>query len=347
MKCAMCGKETSVLDTFNPKNLVIPIELPYAQICNECGRKLNVIQSMRQCLLIDCNDEQVRLNAYRTNILDKYDDIYSNIVYPLLESKFKQLTDEANGIYKTYYEYENILSTVSDILEKDYKALPPNQVHYGYSTFAVDDGCLFFMKYGKPIIHNRDLRLIRSVKTRYEVATELKNNVIEKKALIDVIPLDDIIYFQEKGDLNYSTSVSGGGSKGVSYSGAIIGGLLFGPAGAVIGGMRGNKIEAITSKAIKHDDRYVIIRYRDNSGKTVEQKAPYGYYDVFNSIIPEKEYSYLHINPILQNKAEMTSEKSASATIPVEELKALKELLDIGIITEDEFDKKKKQLLGI
>ena len=35
------------------------------------------------------------------------------------------------------------------------------------------------------------------------------------------------------------------------------------------------------------------------------------------------------------------------ATSPAEELKKMKELLDMGIITQEEFDAKKKQLLGL
>ena len=38
---------------------------------------------------------------------------------------------------------------------------------------------------------------------------------------------------------------------------------------------------------------------------------------------------------------------TAPAAIPVEQLKALKELLDAGILTQDEFDRKKKELLGL
>ena len=37
----------------------------------------------------------------------------------------------------------------------------------------------------------------------------------------------------------------------------------------------------------------------------------------------------------------------APASSPVEEIKKYKELLDMGIITQDEFDIKKKQLLGL
>lgn len=36
-----------------------------------------------------------------------------------------------------------------------------------------------------------------------------------------------------------------------------------------------------------------------------------------------------------------------SAVSPMDELKKLKELLDMGIVTQEEFDAKKKQLLGL
>lgn len=40
-------------------------------------------------------------------------------------------------------------------------------------------------------------------------------------------------------------------------------------------------------------------------------------------------------------------EKSSVTSNPVEQVKQLKELLDMGILTQEEFDKKKKELLGL
>lgn len=42
-----------------------------------------------------------------------------------------------------------------------------------------------------------------------------------------------------------------------------------------------------------------------------------------------------------------TSDNSRSSSSYLDELKQLKELLDLGILTDDEFSAKKKQLLGI
>ena len=53
---------------------------------------------------------------------------------------------------------------------------------------------------------------------------------------------------------------------------------------------------------------------------------------------PEKPYT----------SSEQTAQKSKPATVsPVEEIRKYKELLDIGAITEEDFEAKKKQLLGI
>ena len=58
-----------------------------------------------------------------------------------------------------------------------------------------------------------------------------------------------------------------------------------------------------------------------------------------------KEYVEEQILKLSQNKGGTTVVQQA--TSPAEELKKFKELLDMGIITQEEFDAKKKQLLGL
>ena len=57
-----------------------------------------------------------------------------------------------------------------------------------------------------------------------------------------------------------------------------------------------------------------------------------------------KAYIEEQIMKHANNKGGTTIVQAAS---PAEELKKMKELLDMGIITQDEFDAKKKQLLGL
>jgi predicted Zn-dependent peptidase len=58
-----------------------------------------------------------------------------------------------------------------------------------------------------------------------------------------------------------------------------------------------------------------------------------------------KEYVEEQILKLSQNKGGTTVIQQANS--PAEELKKFKELLDMGIITQEEFDTKKKQLLGL
>ena len=53
------------------------------------------------------------------------------------------------------------------------------------------------------------------------------------------------------------------------------------------------------------------------------------------------------ISEIEDVKANQVNNTPAPTTSPVEEIKKYKELLDMGIITQEEFDIKKKQLLGL
>ena len=46
-------------------------------------------------------------------------------------------------------------------------------------------------------------------------------------------------------------------------------------------------------------------------------------------------------------KVEIVSSTQTSDDDPIEKVKKLKELLDLGVITEEEFDQKKKQLLNL
>ncbi len=93
--------------------------------------------------------------------------------------------------------------------------------------------------------------------------------------------------------------------------------------------------------------RYVVLRYIDASGKMVEECYDYDCYDILNRLIPEKEYAYVQ----LQNKDEIQSlsekEQMNDSSIPFDELIKIKQLLDMGIITEEEFTATKRRLLGI
>lgn len=172
------------------------------------------------------------------------------------------------------------------------------------------------------------------------------------------IPINKIKHFKIKGSIGYSSNVCGGGGSGggVNLGGAIAGGLLFGGVGAMIGSQINTeiKINPIHTIVTKHDDRNVEFFYEDKSGNTVSTIFDPSAYDCFMKLIPEKAYDSVMAenlssvaNNVKQAEQPTVTSTTTMAKPSLSQLKELKELLDMGIITQEEFDTKKKQLLGL
>lgn len=121
---------------------------------------------------------------------------------------------------------------------------------------------------------------------KYKVKVRLKGyEIIPNKPgflkLIESYPINQIMFFREVGNVQYTTSVSGGG---VNLAGAVVGGMVAGAAGAVIGSR-----QAITSSTKTHDDRKVVLKLNNGEEKLFDYKC----YDYFIKMIPEKEYSFV------------------------------------------------------
>ena len=141
--------------------------------------------------------------------------------------------------------------------------------------------------------------------------------------------MESLLYFKLDGDVQYTANVNGGGA---NLKGAVAGAIIAGGAGAVIGSRN-----AVSTETIKHDDRAFIVAC-DGEEDFITKENPLEYYNAFMKIIPQKEVSVYM--------------KSSTPDVAVEkidsnELVKLKELLDSGIITQEEFDAKKKQILGL
>ena len=193
---------------------------------------------------------------------------------------------------------------------------------------------------------------------------DLVQEVNKTKYDIVQIPLNKIKHFKIMGSIGYSSNVYGGGGSGggVNLGGAIAGGLLFGGIGAMIGSQMNTeiKINPIHTVVTKHDDRNVEFFYQDETGKTVSTIFNPSAYDCLMKIIPEKSYDSVIVentstiakttkqdNQPKVEKSEVKAQQIAAGKSSLSELKELKELLDLGIITQEEFDAKKKQLLGL
>ena len=157
-------------------------------------------------------------------------------------------------------------------------------------------------------------------------------NVQDPKALLKSIPLSDILFYEEIGERYHETKISGGGGRNVSIAGAMVGNAIGGTAGAVLLGNKGPK--PINSRDVVHDTRAVSLRVPNQ----VSLNFSYGDYNTFLLVIPEKAAT-----AISAPKETKTAEVVSSA----DEIVKYKKLLDDGIITQEEFNAKKKQLLNL
>ena len=129
---------------------------------------------------------------------------------------------------------------------------------------------------------------------------------------------------------------------------AIVGGALFGGIGAVVGGLTGGKKvkEVVKSLKVKIvlDNKIVPAEYiellttefkKDGFVYRVAKQQAEDIVAILASIVAENEKNQAN-NSNVQNTND-----------PISEVKRYKELLDNGIITQEEFEKKKKELLNL
>lgn len=132
-----------------------------------------------------------------------------------------------------------------------------------------------------------------------------------------------------------SSETEGQVTKGLSAGKAAVGLVLLGPLGALIGAGMGTK----------HDNRvtFLSIIYKDDDGEentlVLQTKKAY---EIANTLILERKTYYKTNNiPLAADNQAINSVNN------LDELEKLSELKDKGIITQEEFDQKKKQILGL
>lgn len=131
---------------------------------------------------------------------------------------------------------------------------------------------------------------------------------------------------------------------------AVAGGVLLGGVGAIVGGVTGGKktkgiCTNLQIRIALNEDVEENIYIKLITSETKKKSFAYkGAISIANDIVAflSKVEKYNDEN----NTVEEIHEDKFS-TDPYEEIKKAKELLDMGIITQDEFDIKKKQLLDL
>ncbi|MFA1763262.1 SHOCT domain-containing protein len=152
-----------------------------------------------------------------------------------------------------------------------------------------------------------------------------------------VYATDEIMQFEllEDGE----SIVSGGLGR------AVVGGALFGATGAVVGGVTGKKTTRkivntfkikITFNNINNPLEYInLINTRTKTNSSIYQNA-----------CNEAQEILSVLSIIVKNNDKANNEQYKTSSL-IEQVKGLKELLDIGAITEEEFNIKKKELLNL
>jgi len=159
-------------------------------------------------------------------------------------------------------------------------------------------------------------------------------NIVEQiddigKIRLTTIPLCDVLSYGIEGEVFREQKITGGGGGGSSIGKAIVGGIIAGVAGAIVASR--NDIDEVRSELITHDTRKLVLNIMLNDKKE-NLYFDYKDHDSFKYIMPEKSLDIAN------------SITSAHLTISgmIRELSMLK---DDGIITIEEFEEKKKQLL--
>lgn len=143
--------------------------------------------------------------------------------------------------------------------------------------------------------------------------------------------------------LEDGSSVTKGGA---SIGRAAVGGFLFGPAGLIIGGVTGKRKQKdfCTTMQIKitlNNPQTPTAYIKFITSKTKKSGVAY-------KAACKNAQEVLSLLNVITNAPETETSATATATIsPADEIKKYKELLDSGAITKEEFEAKKKQLLGL
>lgn len=260
---------------------------------------------------------------------------------------------------KNYVYWEKILNKLKKELKKvieeeysdtDYICYKYRILSSSVSSFNVKAEYLMinnnkFMFIKNPInwiINDSDTEPLQCYELREKIRLykrgqySLKNNVeysIDKK---------DIIYFASEGSKSINTIISGGGISGninehsakMMQQPSSTGLFLDGDAGAIRSMLNDLKVDPIETKLVETDERVVVLKTKKDDFIFERIYNNTDLYLFFVNRMPEKDIQRVSLE-----------KQKQSETNNLSQIKELKELLDMGAITQEEFDKKKKELL--
>ena len=333
-------------------------------ICSLCGKKMKLID-FDISFSNSFEDDLKEFNAYTTKkVLGSGNYCpYCTRYYKLLKNGNEEGYQYFKNVIKSNNAHVNINLQNFDKLVEYYSLRVQLKTYVEEAQNLIKKSCgssLVFpklpennhfcaMRQGNNLVmyenFNPEFHFDEKIQYTKDILQEIKKSGDENLFMITTIPLENILSYQLIGNIEHTTITSGGGGGGgqPNLYGAVIGGLLFGGAGAIIGSQTGIHINPIKSDIVENDSRVTILNLKNSEGQAEIRELPYYYSEVFMKVIPEKEFNFIQA----QNTPTQRQTQNAPARNIVEEIKQLKELLDLGLITQEEFDAKKKQILNL
>lgn len=181
-----------------------------------------------------------------------------------------------------------------------------------------------------------------------------ENSYIGGYIIYKLNPQDDYLYFSDAKDnskwyltdIDYQpkyfvdydvqTTVNTSGNIGGRTGSAVVGGIIAGPTGAIVGSSRGKKLNTTSTtheNKVAHEREEAapaLLSLRNENGARIKV-----------------ELMLFNVQVLALKKNFLSNQKETERPSLSTQLRELKQLVEDGILTEEEFAKKKSQLLGI
>ena len=178
---------------------------------------------------------------------------------------------------------------------------------------------------------------------------ETKEMMLTKHRTYGVFKPDDYEIFSYDQIVDYELLEDGASILKGGVGRAAVGGLLFGKTGAIVGGVTRKQKSVCNSMQIKLTVRnYFEPAFYINMITSEMKKDSREYEELYKCAQDILSKLQLLTSEAEEQAAQQSQNAVSENQIdPVEEIRRFKELMDEGILTEEEFMAKKKQILGI
>ncbi|MCP4349148.1 MAG: hypothetical protein GY795_27015 [Desulfobacterales bacterium] len=280
--------------------------------------KLEQIESLKEIL-----NQESKIKKEIPDYKQKLTDIEKNIIEIVVSDlDYKWNIDEIDTIINSRKEINNRISNTQLLSEKELDVLGEPKETCPYLTYISGIRC-FDGKVNKPSFFSL---------SNSEIGIRPKGLHIKADKFQTAIFHENIlrINFEDKEQIYEKKEKSVIGR-------SIVGLTVFGPLGAVIGGASGLKDG---ENKVAMPDLFLTITYKNenNNDNIALFSSVYNYKD--------KISAFFTINFI--DKFQVAPDKDTISSVSeADEISKFKKLLDDGVITKEEFETKKKQILGL